>query len=112
MAITFTPEGQSSVSVTPIPGTLQFGGGHDDRGGGDIPNMRAGTACNGNCEVLIDSSAFTIAQALALRSGTGEGDVDISGEATSYSALVDVEITGDSVQIARISWKGTISASS
>lgn len=113
MAVTLTPEGGSATSVTPVTGTLQYGDGHDDKGGGTIPNVRAGEARNGSMEALIDSAGLTVAQAIALRSGKGEGDVDIAGDdipdnMKSYDALVDVEISGDAVQIAKISWKGTI----
>ncbi len=107
MAITFTPEGGSPVAVTPIQGSLQVGGGHDDRGGGQLPNIRAGIAKNGSCEVILDDGGLTLSDAIALRSGVGEGDVDITGDATSYDALIDVEIGGDAVQTAKISWKGT-----
>ena len=109
MSLVFTPNGGTAVTVTPIIGTLQYGDGHDDKGGGNIPNARNGIAKNGSCEALIDSaSGLTMAAALALVSPTGEGNVDITGDAASFDALVDVEITGDAVQIAKISWKGTI----
>lgn len=113
MSVSLTPSGGSAVSATPIGGTLKYGDGHDDKGGGTVPNVRAGVARNGSFEVLIDSVSLTVASAIALRSGKGEGDVDIAGDDIpenmhSYDALVDVEISGDAVQIAKVSWKGTI----
>lgn len=103
-----------AVSYNPIPGTVQFGDGHDDRGGGVIPNARAGSARNGSCEILVDDTAPTLATLLALRSGIGPGATDVTGTSIdsdmhAYDCLVDVEIMGDAVQIARVSWKGTIS---
>ena len=107
MSITITPQGGGdAVVLTPIAGSVQAGGGHDDRGGGKIPNARAGIAKNGSCEVLIDDGGLTVAQASALRTGAGE-HADVTGEIVSYDALVDVEISGDAVQIAKISIKGT-----
>jgi len=102
------------TAYTPIEGTVTFGDGHDDRGGGVIPNARAGSARNGSCEILVDSGGPTVSTLLALRSAIGVGATDVTGTAIdsnmhSYDALVDVEITGDAVQIARVSWKGTIS---
>jgi hypothetical protein len=107
MPVTFTPATGNALTVTPIPGTLTYGDGDDDRGGGTIPNARAGFARNGSCEVLVDTTAPTETQLIALRSGIGEGSTDITGDAESYDALVDVEISGDAVQTAKITWKGT-----
>jgi hypothetical protein len=109
MSVSFTPEGGTGLSVVPIPGTLKFGDGHDDRGGGTVPNARGGVACNGEVQVLI-TDTVTVAAVSAIRSGVGEGKVAVGGEATAAAALVDVEISGDAVQIAKISWKGTIAA--
>jgi hypothetical protein len=63
---------------------------------------------------LIDDSNLTVAQAIALRSSVGEGSTDITGSAIAadqhaYDCLVDVEISGDSVQQAKFTWKGTTS---
>ncbi len=107
MAITFSPEGGSPVTVTPLPRTLQLGGGNDDRGGGVLPNVRGGVAMNGSCEAKIEDAGFTLATAIALCSGVGDGNVTVSGDAESYGALVDVEITGNVIQKAKISWKGS-----
>ena len=108
MALTFTPAVGDPLVVTPIPGTLEYGDGHDDRGGSTIPNARAGSALNGRCDVLVNDSTATIALLKAIRSPVGEGSTDVTGDHTAYDCLVDVEIKGDAVQIATISWKGTI----
>ena len=110
--ITITPGTGTDVVLTVIPGSVKGGGGHDDRGGGRIPKTRAGYARNGSCEVVLDDATTTVAAVLALVSGVGSGDRKIIGEGRysgiqSYNALVDVEISGDSVQTARVSWKGS-----
>ena len=115
--ITFTPGTGSAVVVTPIPGSVKAGGGHDDRGGGTVPAARAGYAYNGSCQVVVtDATATSIQHTLAelkgLVSGVGEGDRKVEGAGLwanikSWNALVDVEISGDSVQLATITWKGS-----
>jgi hypothetical protein len=113
MADTLTIGG---LTVTPIQGSVKHGGGHDDRGGGKLPSIRAGWAYNGSCQVLIDGSTGpTLTAVIGIKSGVGMGDKDVTGAGIyaavrSYDALVDVELTGDAVQIANISWKGTASA--
>jgi len=110
--ITITPGTGTDVVLTVIPGSVKGGGGHDDRGGGRIPKARAGYARNGSCDVVLDDATTTVAAVLALASGVGSGDRVVTGagryaDILSYDALVDVEISGDSVQTAKISWKGT-----
>lgn len=115
--ITFTPGIGSAVVVTPIPGSVKAGGGHDDRGGGTVPAARAGYAYNGSCQVVVtDATATSIQHTLTelkgLVSGVGEGDRKVEGAGLwanikSWKALVDVEISGDSVQLATITWKGS-----
>jgi len=110
--IKITPGTGAEVALAVIPGSVKGGGGHDDRGGGRIPKSRAGYARNGSCEVVLDDTTTTVAAVLALVSGVGSGDRKIIGEGRysgiqSYNALVDVEISGDSVQTARIEWKGS-----
>ncbi|MCP4645852.1 MAG: hypothetical protein GY851_35740 [bacterium] len=111
MAITITPNGGTPVvfaDAAIVPGTLTFGGGDDDRGGDNDRVTRAGIANDGSFEAIIDGAA-TLTEALLspLQSGVGEGDVDITGDATSYDALVDLEYFDDSVQKVRVTWKGT-----
>lgn len=113
-------QGNTTIVVTPIKGTVRAGGGHEDRGGGVIPSVRAGIAKNGSCQIVITSATatniqHTLAEVLSIISEEGEGAATIQGAGVyanieSYDALVDVEIGGDSVQIATISWKGTYSA--
>jgi hypothetical protein len=118
MANTLTfSRGSTSVTVTPVPGSLRAGGGHDDRGGGTIPAVRAGYAANGSCQVVVTAETatdmqHTLAELLSLVSEVGAGDVTVKGagiyaDVVSYSALVDVTIGGDSVQTADVTWKGT-----
>ena len=107
MSVTFTPKNGTAVTVSLIPGTLEIGGGFDDRGGDGVAKIRAGVACNGSCQVEIKDSGLTLAAALALRSTEGDGSTAVSGEAVSYDAVIDVEIQGEAVQTAKISWKGT-----
>ena len=114
--LTFT-RGNTSVTVTPVPGSLKAGGGHDDRGGGTVPPVRAGYALNGSCQVVVTTATatnmqHTLAELLSLVSEVGPGDVDVTGAGIyagvrSYEALVDVTVGGDAVQTADISWKGT-----
>jgi hypothetical protein len=111
MSITFTPATGPGTTVTPLPGTLETGGGFDDRGGEAVAKIRAGIAQNGSCQVELSDSGLSLSAALALRSELGPGGVTVSGDAESHSALIDVEISGDAVQTAKISWKGTSAAS-
>lgn len=114
--LTFT-DGTTTIVVTPIPGTVRAGGGHDDRGGGTIPAARAGIAQNGSCEVVVTQATatnvqHTVAELKSIVSPVGEGNFTVTGAGRyanikSYSALVDVAIQGDSVQTAAIEWKGT-----
>lgn len=116
MAVTFT-RNSMSITVTPVNGTLKLGGGSDDRGGGKIPNVRAGIAKNGSFQVVVSdvtdtNKQHTISELKNLVSPVGSGDFEIEGNAdgtsfVSHDALVDVEINGDAVQTATISWKGT-----
>ena len=116
MAVTFT-RNSTSITVTPVNGTLKLGGGSDDRGGGKIPSVRAGISENGSLQVVLASATatnkqHTLAELKSLVSPVGPGDFDIEGTVNgvtfeSHEALVDVEIDGDSVQTATISWKGT-----
>ena len=110
--ITITPGTGTDVVLTVIPGSVKGGGGHDDRGGGRIPKTRAGYARNGSCDVVLADTGTTVEAVLALASGEGSGDRTVVGagryaDIQSYGALVDVEISGDSVQTARVSWKGS-----
>ncbi len=110
--IKITPGTGTEVALAVIPGSVKGGGGHDDRGGGRIPKARAGYARNGSCEVVLNDSTLGDAVVLALASEEGPGDRTVTGDGryadiVSYLALVDVEISGESVRIARISWKGT-----
>lgn len=111
--IIFTPTVGDAVTVDTVPGSISYGDGSDDRGGGLYPNARAGIAKNGSCMVIIDSAGLTLVEALALRSPAGAGNFTITGTGIktaehSYEALVDVTIQGDAVQVANITWKGTI----
>jgi hypothetical protein len=109
------------VVVTPVLGSPKAGGGHDDRGGGRIPAARAGYACNGSCQVVMtgetaENKQHTLAELLSLVSPVGDGDIQVIGSGLwanikSWNALVDVNITGDSVQVADISWKGSANPS-
>lgn len=114
--ITFS-DGTTTVTVTPVPGSVRAGGGHDDRGGGTVPSARAGFAMNGSCQVVMTQATaenlqHTLAELKSLVSGIGEGAWTVTGagiyaDIRSYQALVDVTISGDSVQTADIAWKGT-----
>lgn len=106
MSLTFSRPGQTDITLTPVSGSLQLGGGDDDRGGGSEPRVRAGVASNGKCKAIIDSAAFPLASAMSLVSPVGEGDFTVSGDASCSDAIIDVEISGDGVQVASISWKG------
>ena len=105
------------ITVTPVPGSVRAGGGHDDRGGGRMPAARAGYAYNGSCQVVVTSETatgkqHTVAELKQLVSPVGPGDVVITGagiwaNVKSWLALVDVAFDSESVQTATISWKGT-----
>lgn len=117
MSFTITPGAGAAVTITPVPGTLTFGDGQDDRGGRVTPIVRAGLARNGSCQTIL--TALNRADIIALVSPAGVGDRDIAGDdipasADSYDALVDiVEGEGeDGVEVATITWKGTTAEAS
>jgi hypothetical protein len=113
--VTFTTSSASggSTQLTIVPGSLQLNAQHDDRGGSNVPRARAGIARNGQCQVVVTDD--NLASIVALRSGAGVGAVDVTGSdipaaQQAYDALVDLELGGDSVQVATITWKGTTAA--
>ena len=121
--ITFSNTARSvSVVVTPVPGSVRVGGGHDDKGGGTLPAVRAGYAKNGSCQVVVTSATatniqHTLAELKSIISPVGDGDIIVQGAGRyanieSYDALVDVSVGGDGVQTADISWTGTYAAPS
>jgi len=116
MSVTFTKGAtHTTTTVTPVPGTLQYGGDHDDRGGRVTDPVRAGAARNGQLQVILTED--NEADIVALASPAGEGDYDIAGTdiiaaQQSFDALVDVNIGEgeDGVEVATITWKGTTTA--
>lgn len=109
--VSFLLSGSSvAIEVTPIPGTLKEGGGHDDRGGDVVDNVRAGISREGELECKVeDTGDQSLATLLSLRSGVGAGSTTVSGDdiETAAECLVDVSIAGDAVQTANIKWRGT-----
>lgn len=108
--ISFTKGSAAAVEVTIVPGSYQFFPQHDDRGGQVVPRSRAGISRAGQCQVVVTDA--NLESLVALRSGVGEGDYTVTGDEIpsgeqAYNALVDVEIAGDSVMLATVSWKGT-----
>lgn len=113
MSLTFTNTAASTTTtVTPVCGTLTYGEGLDIRGGRVTPVVVAGSARNGSCQVVADST--TVADIIALHSPAGTGIYTVAGSDItgyeSYLAQVDVvEGEGeDGVEVFTITWKGTI----
>ena len=122
--LTFTPQGTNAdpLTVTPIPGTVTYGAGSDDRGGGNVGTARAGLAKSGSCQVELDDSIVTQANLVKLFNEScsdasddpapvGIGDTNVTGAGdysayTAYGCTIDILIGGDSVQIATITWNG------
>ncbi len=109
MTVIFARDGEQTLMINPIPGTLRHGGGHDDRGGRQVPNVRAGLLRQGSLQCLVrDEGDQSFASLRMLRSPVGPGDVTVSGDPpTAVGALVDLSIQGDALQIATITWKGS-----
>jgi hypothetical protein len=103
----------SALTLDILPGSLQLIDDDDIRGGTDgLPVVLAGIGDNGKCDVLLDSTAPTLATLMGLISPCGEGDFTVtdvtdSNKVISRLALVDVNPKGDAVQIFTVSWKGT-----
>ena len=98
-----------SLTIVPIPGTLTFGDGQDDRGGGNIPVARAGISKSGSLQCTVETAGDQSQVSLStLQSGVGAGAFVLTGDAVSSEALVDVEFSGDATQLCTITWKGTI----
>jgi hypothetical protein len=113
MSVTFT-KGTSTTAVTviPVPGTLQYGGNHDQRGGRVTDPVQAGLARDGQCQVIV--TAANEAEILALASPAGDGDYAVAGDdivagQVSAAALVDVNYGEgeDGVEVVTVAWKGT-----
>lgn len=114
MSITFTKKGGTGIILKPVLGSVKYGDGHDIKGGGAVPYLKAGIARNGSCQVVLDDVDVTVAKVKGLISKKGSGDYTINGTSIkagmeSYDALIEsVAIEGDSVLTANINWKGTI----
>ena len=113
MSITFTLVASSTTTtITPIAGSVQYGGDHDDRGGRVTAAVRAANARNGSCQTISDSTTETTI--IALVSAPGAGDYTVAGTDVtgyeSYNAVVDVNLGEgeDGVEVATITWKGTV----
>lgn len=112
MALITITKGVTTVEVEPIPGTLTFDASDELRGGSDRPNVNAATGRSGSFEVLITSDGAndtaTIAELESVVSAEGEGDVEVAcTDGTAFDCLLNIEITGDSVQSAIVTFKGT-----
>jgi hypothetical protein len=114
MLFTFlNTETSASTDVRAITETVNRGGGDQNLGGNvvnneEIPIMRHSNARNGSFKVEPDYEN-TLAELLALHSGTGEGKfrISIDGLLYAYRAVVTVSMTGKLGQIITISWKGS-----
>ncbi len=106
--IGFSRPGMEDVEVDSIPGTLKTGGGHSDKGDMLAPACRTALAANGSCEVAIDKDSFSVQKALALVSPPGPGTSEVSGDASSSGALIDLSLDSQGgILCASISWKGS-----
>ena len=107
MELTFT-NGEKTITVSVIPGSFKYADRPVDAGGGVYPAVRTNQSVSGSCAVLVDES-FTYQDALSLISPVGHGNIVISEPASCKEALVDVDISGDGVQVASVSWVGNSS---
>lgn len=115
--IVVTPDGGSAVTVTCIPGTLKViarNGMDRNHGDGDsVPVCVKGEGLTGEAEVLVDSSAPSLATLMGLRSLIGVGSTVVewtdilAGAGAAYGCLLDVEVGNDGVQTVLIKWNGT-----
>ena len=107
----------SGTTIQSVTDTVILGGGEDNLGGNvvnneEVPIMRHSNARNGSCVVEVDDgSAYTatLTELLALHSGPGEGQYDITIDGTLYAerGLLTVSMIGDLGQYVLISWKGS-----
>lgn len=107
--------GSIDQDLTPLVGSVKYGGGDKVRGGGILPYMKSARARNIEFQALLDDVDFTVAEALALVSGPGRGQFictcdasEFPADANAYEAVVDVSISGETVMVAKINVKGTI----
>jgi hypothetical protein len=112
--LTFTLVATSTTTgVAVIPGTVQFGGGGDVRGGRVTPVVVAGLSREGSAQCIIDTTNVETT-ILALQSAVGHGDYAVAGTLLtpylSYDALVDVSAGDgeDGPEVYTITWKGTV----
>ena len=106
MTLTFTNK-SITKTATLVPGTFTSRDTHIDAGGdGFLPFIRTNLGRAGSCEVVLDSSSFTAADACSLISSTGEACATVSAPANCVDALIDVTLKGEGVQTAIISWNG------
>lgn len=104
----------TTTGVQVVPGSVEFGGDHDTRGGRVTPVVVAANARNGRCQCVIDTTNVE-STIVALQSLAGPGDYAVTGDklgATqdSYEALVDVSAGEgeDGPEVYTLSWKGTV----
>ena len=112
--LTFSSASRGNQTVDAIPGTYKKFQKNDERGATDgIPAVIAGEGEDGECQVLITddgaNNTLTIAEAIAMRSGIGEGDYTVNdgSDDISFHAVVMVDITGTAVMVAKIKWLGS-----
>ena len=112
--LTFTLVASSiTTGISVIPGSVEFGGDHDTRGGRVTPVVVAGNARNGRAQCIIDTTNVE-STVLALQSIAGHGDYNVAGTVVdpylSYEALVDVSAGEgeDGPEVYTLSWKGTV----
>ena len=105
-----------SLELNYIDGTLKLGGGdvevEKETNNEHTPVMKHAIARNGECMVEpSDGTALshTLAEILALHSGTGESDtvVTVNGSIYAYRALVDASMIGELGQLVKLSWRGS-----
>lgn len=94
--------GTKTITDLPVvPGTEMGSFDNETRGGGKYPTVRAGVGTKYVCETIIDKTAgavgLTLADCMTLVNSLDNWTINGVGP-----GLVDCQVTGDAVQLARI----------
>ena len=100
-------DGVTPLTFIPVPGSMSKMREPDDRGGGNLPNIRAGIRVKASVQAVLDEAAggtyVTLANAYTMAISLLTSWV-LSDENTAELATgpIQIEVSGDAVQVVTI----------